>query len=114
MSMSIQKRISFGYKRNVLNEITVYKEQAEVVKFIFELYAFEQSLSEISKALEMYNIPSQSNKAVWGRQAINNVLSNEKYIGSDDYPQIINSELWNAVQERKCNNNYSKRYISAK
>jgi hypothetical protein len=39
--MSIQKRISFGYTRNALNKIVIYREQAEVVKLIFELYAME-------------------------------------------------------------------------
>lgn len=32
--MSNQKRISFGYTRNALKEIVIYKEQAEVVKLI--------------------------------------------------------------------------------
>ena len=54
--MSNQKRISFGYTRNALKEIVIYKEQAEVVKLIFELYSFGQSLSYISKHLEIYHI----------------------------------------------------------
>lgn len=54
--MEKQKRISFGYTRNEMNEIVIYKEQAEVVKLIFELYSFDQSLSNISKYLEMYRI----------------------------------------------------------
>lgn len=63
--MRKQKRILFGYKRNDKNEMVVYKEQAEVVRFIFELYSLDQSLSKISKYLEMYRIPSPSNKALW-------------------------------------------------
>jgi hypothetical protein len=108
--MSIQKRISFGYTRNALNKIVIYQEQAEVVKLIFELYAMEQSLSAISKILEMYHIPSPSNKPVWGRQIISNVLSNENYLGNDDYTQIIEQELWNSAQRIKSSNNYSRRY----
>jgi len=38
LTMEKQKRISFGYKRNDINEIMIYEEQAEVVKLIFELY----------------------------------------------------------------------------
>ncbi len=74
--MKKQKRILFGYTRNDMNEIVIYDEQAEVVKFIFELYSFDQSLGKISKHLEMNRIPSPSNKPLWGRQIINNVLSN--------------------------------------
>lgn len=112
--MKEQKRISFGYKRNDKNEIVVYKEQAEVVKLIFELYSFNQSLSKISKHLEMYRIPSPSNKPLWGRQIINNVLSNANYLGNSDYPQIITEELWNSVQFKKNNNGYSIRYSRSK
>jgi len=87
--MKKQKRISFGYKRNDMNEIVIYKEQAEVVKLIFELYSFDQSLAKISKHLEMYQIPSPCNKPVWGRQIINNVLSNANYTGNSGYPRLI-------------------------
>lgn len=108
--MEKQKRISFGYVRNDMNEIVIYEEQAEVVKLIFELYSFDQSLTKISKHLEMYHIPSPSNKPLWGRQIINNVLSNANYLGNSDYPQIITEELWNAVQNKKNSNGYSMRY----
>ena len=108
--MKKQKRISFGYTRNDMNEIVIYEEQAEVVKLIFELYSFDQSLSKISKHLEMYRISSPSNKPLWGRQIINNVLSNENYTGNDDYPQIITDELWNSVQNKKNSSRYSMRY----
>ncbi len=64
----------------------IYEEQAEVVKLIFELYSFDQSLAKISRHLEMYNIPSPSNKPLWGRQIINNVFSNANYIGNAHYP----------------------------
>ena len=46
--MEKQKRISFGYTRNDVNEIVIYEEQADVVKLIFELYSFDQSLAKIS------------------------------------------------------------------
>lgn len=109
-----QKRISFGYTRNDMNEIVIYEEQAEVVKLIFELYSFDQSLAKISKQLEIYHIPSPTNKPVWGRQIVNNVLSNANYLGNSDYPQIITEELWNAVQNKKNNNGYSTRYSQSK
>ena len=51
--------------------------------------------------MKIYHIPSPSNKTVWGRQIINNVLSNENYLGNSDYPQIINEELWNVAHNKK-------------
>lgn len=81
-----------------------------MVKLIFELYSLGQSLLDISKHLEIHHIPSPSNKTVWGRQIINNVLSNENYLGNCDYPQIIKEGLWNAAQNKKNNSGYSMRY----
>lgn len=112
--MEKQKRILFGYTRNDQNEIVIYEEQAEVVKLIFELYSFDLSLAKISKHLEMYQIPSPTNKPLWGRQIINNVLSNENYLGNFGYPQIVTAQLWNAVQNKKNNKGYSARYNQCK
>lgn len=112
--MSNQKRISFGYARNALKEIVIYEKQAEVVKLIFELYSLYRSLAEISKYLEMYRIPSPSNKTVWRRQIINNVLSNTKYIGNADYSRIITEELWNSIQNKRNNSSYSMKYGRSK
>ena len=67
-----------------------------MVKIIFELYTFDQSLTKISKHLEMYHIPSPSNKPLWSNQIINNVLSNKNYIGNANYLRIITEELWGA------------------
>lgn len=97
-----------------MNEIVVYKEQVEVVKLIFELYSFDQSLAKISKHLEMYHIPSPTNKPLWGRQIIDNILSNENYIGNSDYPRLITEDLWNAVQNKKHRSSYSMRYSRGK
>lgn len=62
----------------------------------------------------MYHIPSPSNKTVWGRQIINNVLSNENYLDNADYPRIITDELWNSAQNKKNNSSYSMRYGRSK
>lgn len=62
----------------------------------------------------MYHILSPSNKSTWSRQIINNVLSNENYLGNTHYPQIIDKEFWNAVQSRKILNRYSMRYSKTK
>lgn len=98
----------------MLNEIVICEEQAEKVKLIYEFYAFDQSLAKISKHLEMYSIPSPCNKTVWGRQIINNVLSNSNYLDNSEYLQIITYELWSAVQNKKNNSRYSTRYNHSK
>jgi len=51
------------------------------------------------------NIPSPQNKKVWGKQTISNILSNPHYLGSDEYPKIIEQDLFDRVQARKSSRN---------
>ena len=60
LKMEKQKRISFGYTRNDMNEIVIYEEQAEVVKLIFEFYSFDQSLSNRERARAAARIRASS------------------------------------------------------
>ncbi|MCM1060664.1 MAG: recombinase family protein [Eubacterium sp.] len=107
----IQKRVFFGYDRNAFGEFVIWEKQAEVVRYIFATYACGHSLAFIANELKILGIPSPTNKPIWGRQIINNILGNEKYLGDEDYPQIIENEIFNKVIQRKYNNAYSARYV---
>ena len=97
---SKQKRIAFGYNRDV-NRIVVNDGQAAVLKLIYVWYAEGKSLSEIKDILSGIGVPSPQNKRMWGKQAISNLLSNPHYLGTEDYPAIISRELFDIVQKRK-------------
>ncbi len=102
MNEKAQKRMVFGYNRNVFNLFEINQAQALAVKLLFELYADGYSMQAISTKLELCNIPSPPspyNNAKWGKQAIAKILSYERYVGDDDYPQIIDKELFERVQE---------------
>ena len=98
MSLKNQKRIAFGYNRNPINKIEINEGQAAAVKLMFELYADGESMGSISARLETCNIPTPYNNPKWGRQAISNILSYERYLGDEDYPRIIEKELFDQVQ----------------
>jgi len=98
MTDKTQKRITFGYNRGPVNKIEINDAQAMTVKLIFEYYAEELSIRAISEKLESHGIPSPYNNPKWGTQAIANILSYERYIGDDDYPAIIDRDLFDRVQ----------------
>lgn len=97
---SAQKRIAFGYNRHG-SRIELYKEQAACVQIIYEYYDEGKSLAEIKSILERVGIPSPQNKKTWGKQTLSNILSNPHYLGSDEYPKIIEKDLFDRVQKRK-------------
>ena len=94
---SKQKRIAFGYKRLSNDKIGIYEGQAAALQLIYIMYAEGKSLSEIKSVLEGMNVPSPYNGRSWGKQT----LSNPNYLGSEEYPAIIASDLFETVQRIK-------------
>lgn len=97
---SAQKRIAFGYNRHN-DKIVLHEGQAGYVKLVFAYYVEGKSIAEIKDILEDFGCQSPQNKKVWGRQTISNILSNPHYLGSADYPKIIEQDLFDRVQVRK-------------
>lgn len=76
----VRKAKTYGY--DVLNhEYVINKEQAEVVRLIFELYLSGLSFRLISEELKRRNIKSPSGLDRWDESTIEGMLQNEKYIG---------------------------------
>lgn len=97
---SAQKRIAFGYNR-YNDKIVLHEGQAGCVKLIFAYYDEGKSIAEIKGILEGLGCPSPQNKKVWGKQTVSNILSNPHYLGSEDYPKIIEQDLFDRIQARK-------------
>ena len=96
-----QNRVFLGYMRKANGMIEAHPLEVPVVNIIYHAYLDGNSLGKISDLLKEMNIPSPSGKPIWGKQIIDNLLSNEKYMGNDVYPQVITKELFEAVQQEK-------------
>ncbi len=77
----LYSRKCFGYKRNEDGELIIDEGQAEVVRLIYDLYLSGLSIVLIIRELEQRNIKSPQGKDTWSKHAIQNILTNEKYIG---------------------------------
>ena len=101
--------------------------EVAVVRWIFERYLRGDSLGKIASTLETKCILSPTGKPKWNREALNKLLSNEKYTGrvllqktvsaggsqfkndgfmdrylySDFHEAIISDEAFKAAQEEK-------------
>lgn len=99
-------RIPYGFAPCGKNLMAVSQPEAEIVNFIFDQYLLGQSLGGIVKLLEKRQIASPTGNPVWGRAAIDKLLSNGRYV-----PHIISFEKFTEVQFQKgarCNINYDK------
>jgi len=81
-SSKMAKRRCYGYKLNPDGELTINPDEAQIVCWIFERYLSGDSLEKIVAGLEKRGIPSPTGKPKWSREAIDKLLSNEKYTGS--------------------------------
>lgn len=121
------KRKCYGYKTGSDGGLAVNPDEAKVVRWIFERYLAGDSLGKIADGLEHQGIPSPTGRFKWNREAIDKLLSNEKYTGrvllqktistgtaqieNDDlvdrylytgtHEAIITDEMFRAVQEEK-------------
>lgn len=116
-SLGFYRRKCYGYDKDKNGDLVINKEQAEVVKLIFDLYLGGKSILGIVKELKERSIKSPTGKENWPKRSIEEMLSNEKYIGvsvvnvggeegqiyklNDSHPAIISKEMFDAVQEEK-------------
>ena len=126
-SSKMAKRKCYGYDINSDGELAVNPDEAKVVCWIFEQYLAGDSLGEIAAGLERQGIPSPTGRPKWNREAIDKLLSNEKYTGrvllqktvstgvvqienkglmdrylyTDTHKAIISDEMFMTVQQEK-------------
>lgn len=86
----------YGYTLTIRGLGYVNPEEAEIVRFIYNSYLEGHSLGGISKLLQQKGILSPTGNPVWGRAAIDKMLSNPKYVHF-----IVEAEVYRAVQAEK-------------
>ena len=120
-------RTCYGYIKSDGDCLVINETEAEIVCWIFERYLSGDGLGKIAAGLAERNIFSPTGNQKWNRQAIDKLLSNEKYIGcillqktvtedgqqirnhghanqylyQNSHPGIISQETFNAVQCEK-------------
>ena len=80
-SSKMARHKCYGYEVGPDRDLTVNPDEAQVVCWIFERYLAGDSLGKIAAGLERQGILSPTGKPKWNREAIDKLLSNEKYTG---------------------------------
>ena len=94
--MGKNRTIPFGY---MMKNGAITTDPAEVlaVLTIFSEYMAGKSLNEIARNM---GVPYSENVG-WNKNMVKRVLENNKYLGTDIYPQLISEEVFRVVNERK-------------
>ena len=80
-SSKMARRKCYGYEVAPDGKLTVNPDEAQVVHWIFGRHLAGESLGKIAAGLEKQGILSPTGKPRWNREAIDKLLSNEKYTG---------------------------------
>lgn len=126
-SSKMAQRRCYGYDTGPDGELVINPDEAVVVRWIFDRYLNGDSLGKIAAGLEEQGISSPTGKPKWNREALNKLLSNEKYTGrillqktistgisqikndgilaryviSNAHDSIISDEMFKLVQQEK-------------
>ena len=121
------QRRCYSYDIGPDGQLIVNSSEAKTVRWIFERYLSGDSLGKIAAGLEEQGIPSPTGRPKWNREAINKLISNEKYTGrvllqktisaggtqikndgfmerylySDSHEAIISDEIFRDAQQKK-------------
>ena len=82
-------------------EIVEEPTESQAVKDIFKLYLDGKSMSEIARQMSINQISYNGITFDWNKNMIKRILENEKYLGKDGYPVLIDNETFNHANARK-------------
>lgn len=98
--MGKNRILPFGYRISN-GEIVTDTVEAMAVRKVFDEYIGGASYVEIAEFLQNMGVRYHANTPIWNRQMINRMIENRKYVGNEDYPQIITSELFDKALDIK-------------
>ena len=98
--MPKNRTIPFGYcMKN--GEITTEPKEVYAVVTIFDEYLKGRSLSEIAKLMQSEKIRYNADSDKWNKNMVKRIIENEKYLGTDKYPQIIDEDIFKRANEKR-------------
>ena len=99
--MAKNRRIPFGYQMKN-GEIVTEPRELYAVSKIFADYLKGKSLLEISRSMQEERIPYHPGEDFgWNKNMVKRILENEKYLGTETYPQLISADIFHRANNKK-------------
>lgn len=109
--MKKNRTIPFGY---MMRKGVIQPEPTEskAVQEIFQAYLNGSSLLAIANWMSSQGISYNGINFVWNKNMVKRILENEKYIGKDAFPAIIDTDIFQKVNMQKQQKSTQNREIS--
>lgn len=101
------RNILYGYQyQNGI--IVIHPEETEVIKQIFNEYLSGQSLLKIADRLNSEHIEYMPGVYGWNKSRIRRIIEDERYLGTNGYPPIMDEDMHNNLIRIKSEKNTQK------
>ena len=109
--MPKNRTIPFGYcMKN--GEITTNPKEVYAVATIFSEYLNGSSLLQIAKLMESEKIRYTEDSEHWNKNMVKRIIENEKYLGTEKYPQLIDEDIFRQANEKRVRKSTTLNLIS--
>lgn len=86
-----RRTIPYGYEMES-GKLVIRKSSADIVKEIFDRYLSGESMRNVAKLFNKLHIEYSPGVVGWNTARIKRILEDKRYVGDEDYPQIISHE----------------------
>lgn len=91
-------------------KIVIDENKSDIVKRIFTDYDNGISAVQIAKSLLAEGIENKRNRVSWTHGTVGRILENYNYLGTEYYPQLIETEMFYRVQKMREQRNQNLRH----
>lgn len=98
--MMRNRMIPFGYEI-IGGQIQVVEYESNIVKQIFASYIDGKTLREIAEYLTDEKVKFSEDKSSWDKIRVSRLIANRKYLGENNYPIIIDDEIFDKANNLK-------------
>lgn len=95
--MAANRKLPFGYEMSS-GCVRLHPEESETVRWIYRQYLAGQSYQKLTEDLQRRAVPYLTGKA-WNKNMVARILADERYLGTETMPPVIELSLYRAVRE---------------
>lgn len=101
------RTVPYGYKYEK-GIIVLHPQESEIVKQICSAYLEGQSLLNIATMLNEQKVEYMPEVIGWNKARLKRIIEDERYLGKEPYPAIIDEQTYTAIQRIKESRNTQK------
>ena len=94
------RTMPYGYELRD-GKCCVSRSEAEIVTELFAAYARGASYQELAEHMAGRGVPYHNGDTVWSKNKIARILNCPAYLGTSEYPALIDQSLYDAAMARK-------------